>query len=193
MSCHKVGPMRIQIIIGSVRQGRNSKPVCDWIEQQLRGRTDFQLEVVDLKDWNLPMFDLPGSPAAGKYQDETQIKWAECIARGDGYIFITPEYNHAYSAVLKNALDYLFAEWNRKPATFVSFGGVGGARAVEQLRQVLVELRMAPLGDAVHIQNLWGKVKEGSFHGDESDLKQLNRAVDQLVWWTDALKTAREK
>ena len=184
--------MKIQIIIGSVREGRASKPVSDWVHQQLMGRDDFKVEVVDLKEWDLPMFAEAKSPAAGDYQNPIQARWAQKIAEADGYIFISPEYNHSFTGALKNALDYLYNEWNRKPATFVTFGGVSGARSVEQLRLVLVELRMAPLRDAVHISGLWGKLKDGAFHADDKDLKQLDTAATQLSWWTSSLKKARE-
>lgn len=184
--------MKIQIIIGSVREGRLSKPVADWALEQLKGRDDFEIELVDLKEWDLPMFSEAKSPAAGDYSNPVQKKWAEKIGEADGYIFVSPEYNHSFSAALKNALDYLYNEWGRKPATFVSFGGVSGARSIEQLRLVLVELRMAPLRDAVHIKDVWGKVKDGAFQADEGDLKQLTAAVDHLSWWSKTLKAGRE-
>lgn len=183
--------MKVQILIGSVREGRLSEPVAQWVYEQLSSRSDVQLEVVDLKQWNLPMFPFAKSPAAGNYKDPLQIKWGQSVASADGYIFISPEYNHGYSAVLKNALDFVYGEWNKKPAAFVSFGGVAGARSVEQLRLVAVELKMAPLRDAVHIKDIWGKMEGGVLKADAADLKQLGTAVDELVWWTAALKTAR--
>lgn len=184
--------MKIQVIIGSVREGRISKPVADWLQEQLSSRSDFELEVVDLKEWDLPMFAFAKSPAAGNYQDPLQVKWGESVASADGYIFICPEYNHGYSAVLKNALDWVYGEWNKKPVAFVSFGGVAGARAVEQVRGVAVELKMAPLRDAVHIKDVWGKMKDGALQADAADLKQLGTCVDELVWWASALKIARD-
>lgn len=184
--------MKIQVLIGSVREGRLSLPVANWLQEQLASRSDFELEMVDLKEWDLPMFAFAKSPGAGNYEDPLQIKWAKSVDSADGYIFISPEYNHAYSAVLKNALDYVYGEWNHKPCAFVSFGGVAGARSVEQLRLVAVELKMAPLRDAVHIKDIWGKMEGGAFKADAADLKQLGTAVDELVWWASALKPARE-
>jgi len=150
------------------------------------------VELIDLKEWNLPMFDFAKPPIMGDYEDPLQQRWADKIAKGDGYLFISPEYNHGYSSVLKNALDYLYQEWGRKPASFISYGGVGGARSIEQLRLVLIELKMAPLPSAVHIQDLWNKLKDDRFAGDSSDIKQLNEALDDLFWWSNALKETRK-
>jgi NAD(P)H-dependent FMN reductase len=137
------------------------------------------------------MFALAKPPAMGLSGDVAQRRWAAKIAPADGYIFVSPEYNHGPSAVLKNALDYLWAEWNRKPAAFVSFGNTGGARAVEQLRSVAIELRMAPLGEAIHIMGAGDKIAAGRFAGDARDEKQLTQLFDSLAWWGHALATAR--
>lgn len=139
----------IQILVGSIREGRKSLPVAQWVGEWAALREEFQAELVDLADWSLPMLSFAKPPAMGLSDDATQRRWAAKIGAADGYIFVSPEYNHGSSAVLKNALDYLYAEWNRKPAAFVSFGNTGGARAVEQLRGVAIELRMAALGEAV--------------------------------------------
>lgn len=139
------------------------------------------------------MLSFAKPPAMGLSDDATQRRWAAKIGAADGYIFVSPEYNHGSSAVLKNALDYLYAEWNRKPAAFVSFGNTGGARAVEQLRGVAIELRMAALGEAVHILDVGDKVTDGSFTGDDRDEKQLTLLFDSLAWWGRALSTARER
>jgi len=183
--------MHLQIIVGSTRQGRRSRPVADWAYQFAAARTDLSVEMIDLKDWNLPMFDLPKPPALGNYEDSLQQRWAAKIAEGDAYLFVSPEYNHGYTAVLKNALDYLFAEWARKPASFISYGGAHGARGIEQLRLVLIELRVAPLRDALHIVNIVQKFSDGRFEGDERDVRQLNHILDDIVWWGEALKAAR--
>jgi NAD(P)H-dependent FMN reductase len=143
--------MHIQIIVGSVREGRRAKPVADWAYQHAATRTDCSVELVDLKDWKLPLFSIGKPPILGEYEDALQQRWAQKVAQADGYLFVSPEYNHGYTPALKNALDYLYAEWVRKPASFVTYGGVSGARGVEQLRLVLVELQMAPLRDALHI------------------------------------------
>lgn len=183
--------MHLQIILGSIRQGRIAKPVGDWTYEFTKKAAACTVELIDLKEWNLPMFDLPKSPIMGDYQDENQKKWARKVAEGDAYLFISPEYNHGYSPALKNALDYLYAEWNRKPATFVAYGGVEGARSVEQLRGVLVELQIAPLREALHIRNVFKKVQNEQFQPEEFDEKQLATVLDELLWWGKALKRAR--
>jgi NAD(P)H-dependent FMN reductase len=113
------------------------------VYQQAASRADCSVELVDLKDWDLPLFSIGRPPILGAYEDALQQRWAQKVAQADGYLFISPEYNHGYTPVLKNALDYLYAEWVRKPASFVTYGGVSGARGVEQLRLVLIELQMA--------------------------------------------------
>jgi NAD(P)H-dependent FMN reductase len=149
------------------------------------------VELIDLKEWNLPVFALAKPPIMGDYEDALQQRWASKIASADGYLLISPEYNHGYSPALKSALDYLYAEWARKPVSFVSYGGVNGARSIEQMRQVVVELQMAPLREALHIPGVWGKQADGRFNGDERDEKQLNKVLDQLLWWGNALRDAR--
>jgi len=182
----------IQILVGSIREGRKSLPVAQWVGERAALREEFQAELDDLADWSLPMLSFAKPPAMGLSDDATQRRWAAKIGAADGYIFVSPEYNHGSSAVLKNALDYLYAEWNRKPAAFVSFGNTGGARAVEHLRGVAIELRMAALGEAVHILDVGDKVTDGRFAGDGRDEKQLTLLFDSLAWWGRALSTARE-
>lgn len=184
--------MHIQIIIGSVREGRKARPVGDWACRQIAERGDCTVELVDLKDWNLPLFAFARSPSLGDYADPLQRRWGEKIAEADGYLFVSPEYNHGYTAALKNALDYLYAEWARKPASFIGYGGVGGARGIEQLRLVLVELRMAPLRDALFIRDAADKLVDGVFTGDAKDARQLDHVMEHLLWWSRALSAARE-
>lgn len=185
-------PLQIPIILGSVRENRTAEPVGNWVLAQAASRPDLATEIIDLRDWNLPYYPFPKPPAAGHYTDPLQLKWAEKIAAADGYILIAPEYNHGAPAVLKNALDFVYAEWNRKPCTFVGYGGNGGARSIEQLRLVTAELQMAPLEASVHIMGAWGKIADGVFTGDERDVKWLNHLFDELIWWGRALKTARD-
>jgi NAD(P)H-dependent FMN reductase len=185
-------PLRTVILLGSVREGRTALPIGRWVLEQASSRPDLACELIDLKEWNLPFYPYPKPPAAGPYTDPVQIAWAETIARADGYILIAPEYNHGPSAVLKNALDTVYREWNRKPVGFVSYGGVGGARAVEQLTCVTRELQMAPLEAAVHIIGAGAKRQGAAFIGDERDTRSLARMLDELAWWGQALKAARE-
>lgn len=184
--------MHIQIIIGSIREGRAAEPIAEWTARNASDRSDFSTELIDLKEWDLPMFALSKGPIMGDYEDELQKRWAAKIAEGDAFLFVTPEYNHGYSSVLKNALDYIYAEWVRKPAGFVSYGGVNGARSVEQLRQVVIELQMAPIREALHIASFWDKLDDNRFQAGDKDLQQLNKVLDELTWWGHALKNARE-
>jgi NAD(P)H-dependent FMN reductase len=184
-------PLRILVIMGSVREGRMAEPVADWVIAQAAPRDDLALELIDLKDWDLPFYPFASPPAAGRYSDPLQIRWAEKVASADGYILIAPEYNHGPPAVLKNALDFVYAEWNRKPVTFMGYGGNGGARSIEQLTCVARELQMAPLEASVHIMGVWGKVKDGVFTGDDKDLRWTGHLFDELAWWGQALKAAR--
>jgi NAD(P)H-dependent FMN reductase len=183
--------LKIQVVVGSVREGRVSLPVAHWVRACAGEQGDLDAELVDLADWALPMFALATPPAMGGYKDPRQQRWAAKVGEAGGYILVSPEYNHGTSAVLKNALDYLYAEWNRKPVAFVSFGNTGGARAVEQLRAIAVELRMAPLGEAVHLLGVADKLRDGRFEADATDKKQLARLFDSLTWWGNALQTAR--
>jgi NAD(P)H-dependent FMN reductase len=179
-------------MVGSLREGRKSLPIAQWVFERAALRTEFDVDLVDLVDWPLPMLALAKPAAMGLSDNTDQQRWAAKVGLADGYILVSPEYNHGPSAVLKNALDYLWAEWGRKPAAFVSFGNVGGARAVEQLRGIAIELRMAPLGEAVHILSAGEKVTEGRFAADGRDEKQLAHLLDSLAWWAAALRAARE-
>ena len=148
-----IRPTKIQVILGSTRQNRFSEKPGLYIIDELKKKESVEVELVDLRDWPLPFFDAPSSPAAlkGNYPYEIVKKWGTVIDGADGYIMVTPEYNHGYPAVLKNAIDWLFTEWKDKPVGFVSYGNVGGARAIEQLRQVVIELQMLPIRNAIHI------------------------------------------
>lgn len=185
--------LKILVILGSVREGRTALPVGQWVIEQAAAQAGLACELVDLKEWDLPFYPFAKAPAAGDYADPLQIRWAEKIASADGYILIAPEYNHGPPAVLKNALDFVYAEWGRKPVTFVGYGGNGAARSIEQLTCIARELQMAPLEASVHIMGVWGKVEDGVLTGDAKDLRWLGRLFDELTWWGEALKTAREK
>ena len=184
-------PLRIQVIVGSVRGGRMAMTVGEWVVAEEAAREDLACELVDLKAWNLPFFPFAKPPSAGDYGDPLQRRWAEKIGSADGYVLIAPEYNHGPPAVLKNALDFVYAEWARKPVSFVGYGGNGGSRAIEQLTGVARELRMAALEASVHIMGVWGKVEDGRFTGDDKDQKWLSHLFDEVTWWGRALKTAR--
>jgi NAD(P)H-dependent FMN reductase len=187
---------KLAIVIGSVRPNRFAEHVARWIEEVARQRHDFEVEVVDLKQYPLPLFAEEASPLYAVSKDETARRWQKKIAEFDAFIFTAAEYNHGPTAVLKNALDYAYAEWRNKPVAFVGYGGVGAARAIEQLRLSAIELQMAPIRAAVHIlfPTYLAVLKEGKKLGDFDFLNQNARdLLDQLAWWTSALKAAREK
>lgn len=184
-------PLEIRIIVGSVREGRISLPIAHWVKQQIDARPEFRTDLLDLAEWQLPMFAEPNPPATGKYTGEKQRAWAAAIGPADGYILIAPEYNHGMSGVLKNALDTVYAEWGKKPVAFVAHGGMGGARSVQQLREVAVALAMAPLSSAVHLQGA-GKLREGDrFNAGEAENRRLGTLFDELDWWGRAMRAAR--
>lgn len=191
--------IKIKIILGSTRPNRFSDKPGAWIFEEAKKKANLDVELLDLRDYPLPFYNEPTSPAMvkdGAYPNDIVKKWAAKIQEADAFILVTPEYNHGSSGVLKNALDSIYAEWNKKPVGFVAYGGVGGARAVEQLRAVAVELQMAPIRNAVHIPQPWnlldetGNLKAGALDSFKPGAEAL---LDQLVWWAGALKTAREQ
>ena len=189
--------LKLALIIGSTRPNRFADVPARWVAEAAAERSDFTLEVLDLRDWPLPFFDQPASPArgGGDYANPVVDRWQRRIGELDGFIATAAEYNHGPTAVLKNAFDTAYAEWNKKPIGFVGYGGVGGARAVEQLRMVAVELQMAPVMRAVHIglEPSLGVMLHGKALDDYAYLAESRTAMfDQLVWWGTALKVARE-
>lgn len=187
--------IKIQVILGSTRQNRFGDKPAKWIVDELKKNKEVDVELIDLRDVKLPFFDEPVSPltSGGKYVLPEGAVWAKKIGEADGYIWVTPEYNHGYSSVLKNAIDYVYNEWNKKPVTFVAYGVLGGARAVEQLRQVAVELQMAPIRAAVHIPAYWTLLDENGNLKTETLQDSANIMIEQLIWWTKTLKEAREE
>ena len=183
--------LKIKVIVGSTRANRFSEKPAQWIFEQARKRPDLDVELLDLREYPLPFFEegLPPAAAKDSYANPQVVKWREKIKEADGFIICSPEYNHGYPAVLKNALDYTYASWARKAVAFVSWGGAGGARGVEQLRLVAVELDMTPLRWAVHIPNHWG-ITDVSQIAETYD-KAGQALLDHLTWWTRALQSAR--
>ena len=135
--------IKIAIIVGSTRPGRKAPAVAQWVYDAASQRTDASFEIVDLLAYDLPLLDEPMPPAMGKYTKPHTMAWSAKIAAFDGYVFVTPEYNHGPSGALKNAIDFLYREWNNKAAGFVAYGSAGGTRAVEQLRLIMAELQIA--------------------------------------------------
>lgn len=185
---------RIGIVLGTTRQGRFGDKPAAWIKTLARQRSDLDFELVDLRDHPLPFFDEIGSPAMKTPQEPAARKWAETVARLDGFLIVTGEYNRSMPAVLKNAMDYAYTEWNRKPIGFVGYGGLGAARAIEQLRLVAVELQMAPIRNAVHLPfDVYLQVLKGEAQLEDFDFlaDSAGKMLDELAWWAIALKTAQ--
>lgn len=185
---------RIGIILSTTREGRFADKPAAWLQAIAAERTDLSFELVDLRDYPLPFYDWPASPIRKPIDTPAVLRWRETLAGLDGFIFVTAEYNHSIPAVLKNAIDHVFIEWQRKPAAFVGYGNAGGARAIEQLRLILIELKMAPLQTAVHIgmtELRAMKAGEKDFADYEHLAHSAGLMLDDLLWWTTALKAAR--
>ncbi len=189
--------LKVKIIVGSTRPGRVSEKLVPWLKEGISAHQDLEAEVLDLRDYAMPFYNDP-RPASmitdGSYQDETVQRWAEKVKEADAFIFVTPEYNHGPSAVLKNALDSVYNEWARKAVAFVSYGSAGGARAVGQLRQNIIEMHMASTRASILIPAPWtltdeqGNLKEGVLAPFEQARTDM---LTQLVWWGNALQAAR--
>ncbi len=192
--------LKILVILGSTRKKRFGDKAAKFIYSEAVKRDDMDVELVDLRDYPLPFFDEPISPSRitdGKYANPTVQKWADKVSVADGFVIVTSEYNHGYPAVLKNALDYVYYPWNKKAVGFVAYGSVGGARSVEQLREVAVELQMAPIRTGIHIPFQVMMEIFNKKEGDKTDYfsafrQQAGDFLSQLAWWTKALKAARQ-
>ena len=182
---------RIGIIVGSTRPGRNGEAVARWVHEHASRRTDATYELVDLADFDLPLLDEPVPASLGQYQHAHTRKFAAAIASYDGYVFVTPEYNHATSGVLKNALDYVYAEWNDKAAGFVGYGSAGGVRAVENLRLIVGELQIADVRAQVALSLATDFQNYSVFTPAEGHVATLTTMLDQVVAWSEALATVR--
>ncbi|HEX2353794.1 MAG: NADPH-dependent FMN reductase [Xanthobacteraceae bacterium] len=188
--------VKIAVVVGTTRAARVGHKPAEWIADIASQRDDMTVEVLDLREYPMPFFDEVASNAWAPSQNEVAQRWQRKVAEFDGYIFVSAEYNRGVPAVLKNALDYAYPEWNKKPAAFVGYGSVGAARAIEQLRLIAIELQMAPIRTGVHLQGadfmaVWKGEK------DIAELSYLRQnasdMLDQLVWWTYALRAAREQ
>jgi NAD(P)H-dependent FMN reductase len=183
--------LKIAIIVGSTRPGRHAPAVAEWVLGQAMGRPGVRYDIVDLADHRLPLYDEAVPPSYGQYQNEHTKAWAATIARFDGFIFVSPEYNHSTSAALKNALDYLYAEWQNKAAAFAAYGSLSGARAVEHLRLICAELQMATVRQQLAFSlftdfESFTAFTPASLHKDSAAIM-----FDQLESWAGALKTLR--
>ena len=184
--------IRIGIILGSTRPNRNGEQVARWVYDNASLRSDAEFELVDLRDYPLPHLDEPLPPSMGQYQNDHTRQWADKIASFDGFVIVTPEYNHSTSGVLKNAIDYLYAEWNNKAVGFVSYGSVGGARAVEHLRLVAGELQMADVRQQVTLSLITDFENFSVFKPGDYSVGALNTLFDQVIAWSAALAPLRQ-
>ena len=182
---------QIGIILGSTRPNRNGEQVAKWVLDIASRRNDAKFELVDLRDYPLPHLDEPLPPSLGQYQNDHTKEWADKIASFDGFVIVTPEYNHSTSGVLKNAIDYLYAEWNNKAVGFVSYGAAGGARAAEHLRLVAGELQMADVRQQVVLSLVTEFENFRTFKPRNYNVAALNTLLDQVVAWSMALAPLR--
>ncbi len=184
--------IKIGIIVGSTRPGRKADGVARWVLEQAKKRGDAQYEIVDIEDFKLPLLDEPVPPSMGKYSKPHTLAWAQKVASFDAYVFVTPEYNHAPSAALKNAIDYVYAEWNNKAAGFVSYGAsASGGRAVEHLRLIMAELQIADVRAQVMLSLYNDFESFTTFKPNPIHETSLSTMLDQLVAWGTAMKTMR--
>lgn len=184
--------IRIAIIMGSTRPGRNGEAVSRWAYEIASKRTDANFELIDLLDYNLPLLDEPYPAQMQQYTKEHTKIWSAKISAFDGFIFVTPEYNHSLSAALKNAIDFLAVEWTNKVAAYVGYGANGAIRSVEHLRQIMGQFQTASIRDQVTL-SLFNDFENGTFKPAARHEKTLDRILDQLINWAQALHTLRKE
>jgi NAD(P)H-dependent FMN reductase len=184
--------IRVAIIIGSSRPNRNGESVGKWVYEHARLRTDARFELIDLLDVKLPFLDEPLEPSKGKYTHQHTKDWSARISSFDAFVFVVPEYNHGMNATLKNAIDFLFKEWNNKAAGFVSYGDMGGIRSVEQLRQVMGALMIADVRAHVMLTLADDFENMFTFRPREKHLRTLEKLFGQVISWGNALRQVRE-
>lgn len=187
----------IKVIIGSTREGRFSDKAASWISDEIKKEENVAVEILDLRDYEMPFFNESATPSykTEPYKNEAVVRFTVKIKEGDAFVIVTPEYNRGTTAVLKNAIDWVYQEWNNKPVAFVSYGTVGGARAVEQLRLNAIELQMTPIRESININGeqffpvVFGKGTPGELFANYNE--KAKSMITQLLWWTSALKNAR--
>jgi NAD(P)H-dependent FMN reductase len=184
--------LKVAIILGSTRPNRNGEAVAKWVFDLARKRNDAEFQLVDLKDFDLPLLDEPVSAIMGQYTKAHTKRWSETINSFDAYVFVTPEYNHSIPGALKNAIDFLYKEWNNKSAGFVGYGGVGAARAIEHLRLVMGELQVADVKAQVSLSLVTDFENYHVFNPAPFHQKNLNQMLDQVIAWGKALQLLRD-
>jgi NAD(P)H-dependent FMN reductase len=185
--------LNVAIILGSTRPGRNGEAVAHWVNKIAQRRTDARFELLDIRDFNLPLLDEPVPPSQGQYSKPHTKAWAAKVAHFDAFVFVTAKYNHGIPGALKNAIDFLFREWNHKAAGFVSYGSAGGARAVEQLRLVMAELHIADVRAQVMLSLSTDFENFSKFKPAERHEGSVDRMLDEVIAWGGALKPLRER
>ena len=185
--------VKLAIIVGSTRPGRKAEAVARWVHEIAKKRNDTEFEIVDIKDFDLPLLDEPIPPSMGQYSHPHTKAWATKIASFDGYVFVTPEYNHGTSGALKNAIDYLYREWNNKAAGFVGYGSAGGVRAVEQLRLVMGEVQVADVRAQVALSLSTDFENYSILKPAPRHEASVGAMLDQVISWSGALKTLRKQ
>ena len=187
--------VNIKLIIGSTRPNRFGPQIAKWLEEQSKNIKGATFEVVDVQELGLPLLDEPKPPLMGDYQNAHTKSWAKIVGDSDGFVFVTPEYNHSPSPALTNAIDFLGAEWGAKPAALASYGAdAGGARAIEHLRQIVGNLHMYDISESVSIANYWGQLGEdGMFSATEDQDERAQKMLTKLVFWATEMKASRAK
>ena len=185
--------LRVAIIVGSTRPGRKGDAVARWVYEIADSRGDAEFELVDIKEYDLPLLDEPLSATLGQYSKDHTKAWSAKIASFDAFVFVTPEYNHATSGALKNAIDYLYKEWSNKAAGFVGYGGAGGTRAVENLRLVMGELMIADVRAQVALSLFTDFENFSVFKPAPHQDKAVHAVLDQVIAWGGALRSLREQ
>ncbi|MDB5182186.1 MAG: NADPH-dependent reductase [Candidatus Saccharibacteria bacterium] len=185
----------VKIILGSTRPNRFGAQPAEWVMEQTKHVSGHQFELIDLEKVNLPLLDEPTPPMMRQYSKDHTKVWSQMIDEADGFIFITAEYNHSVPAALKNAIDFLFHEWNYKPASFVSYGSLaGGARAVEHLRGICGEVKIYDLREQMLMPDYYHKLDEQGLHKfEESHHKEIQNILEQTVFWADRMKAIRQE
>jgi len=185
--------IKVAIILGSTRPGRNGEAVAKWVYQIAKKRSDAEFDLIDVQDFNLPLLDEPVPPSMGRYSKPHTKAWSAKIDPFDAFVFVTPEYNHGTSGALKNAIDYLYREWNNKAAGFVGYGSAGGTRAVEQLRLIMAELQIADVRAQVALSLFTDFENFTKFKPGADKEQMVNDMLDQVIAWGSVLKTLRKK
>lgn len=185
--------IKIAIVLGSTRPGRNGEAVAKWVMGLANQRTDADFEMVDVQSFDLPLLDEPNSPSQGQYTKEHTKAWSTKVAEFDAYVFVTPEYNHSTSGALKNAIDFLNKEWANKAAGFVGYGSVGGTRAIEHLRLIMAELQVATVRAQVGFSLFTDFTDMRTFTPATLHEQEVHTMLDQLIAWGNAMRTVRDK